>query len=286
VTPQVREALASTLRAVLIPAPGKVFADLDYSKIEPITLAWLVGAVRRLVWIRSGGPLYEAAVAKFFQMPPEQIKGERRQVGKILELLAAYAGEGRRLHAELIKAGIQASERDAHQLIAGWRRDNPEFVRFWHESVTAFAATTTTGMPSTFAGGKVRFERDGDRLCCVLPSGGVVSYWHPSAERGFDGAWRIAHKVFKGGQWWPSRLHAGTLAENITSSLSRDALATAMVQAERAGVQIVLHAHDQIVAEGTPEDLERLRAAMENLPPWAAELELKTSGGLADCFTK
>jgi DNA polymerase len=69
--------------------------------------------------------------------------------------------------------------------------------------------------------------------------------------------------------------------ENETQALARDILAHAMPKLEAAGYPIVLHVHDEAVAEvvkarGTVEEFE---AIMAELPPWAEGFPLKASGG-------
>jgi len=71
------------------------------------------------------------------------------------------------------------------------------------------------------------------------------------------------------------------LTENIDQAISRDILAYTMLNLEAAGYTVVMHVHDEIVAEvdenfGSIEEFERI---MATLPPWAAGWPLRAAGG-------
>ena len=60
------------------------------------------------------------------------------------------------------------------------------------------------------------------------------------------------------------------------SGISRDLLVEAMQRIEAAGYPIVLHCHDEIVAE-VPEgsaDTEKFTQLMTQVPSWASELPI------------
>jgi DNA polymerase len=75
--------------------------------------------------------------------------------------------------------------------------------------------------------------------------------------------------------------------ENVVSGIARDLLAEAMLRIEAAGYSIVLHVHDEIVAEvpenfGSTEEFTRL---MTQRPSWALDLPIAASvwSGLRYC---
>jgi hypothetical protein len=82
------------------------------------------------------------------------------------------------------------------------------------------------------------------------------------------------------GKWVDCRhgqgAYGGLWTENIVQAISRDLLAAAMRRLEAAGYSVILHVHDEIVAEapiefGSIEEFQRLITA---LPDWAAGLPI------------
>ena len=72
------------------------------------------------------------------------------------------------------------------------------------------------------------------------------------------------------------------------SGIARDLLAAAMLRIEAAGYQVVLHVHDEIVAEvpigfGSTEEFTRL---MTRKPAWALELPIAASAWTGPRYCK
>ena len=91
----VNDLLSQLIRTVLVPAPGCVFIDADFSAIEARLIAWLAGED----WVLDGttGKIYEATASKLFHVPFESIvKGNPnyryRQRGKVATLALGYQG--------------------------------------------------------------------------------------------------------------------------------------------------------------------------------------------------
>lgn len=93
------DAIASSLRALIIPAPGRKFVGGDYSNIEGRVIAWLAGEQWKLQAFREydaglGPDLYILAYARSFGVDAATITEDdpRRQVGKVQELSLGYQG--------------------------------------------------------------------------------------------------------------------------------------------------------------------------------------------------
>lgn len=93
------DAIASSLRALIIPGDGRKFIGGDYANIEGRVVAWLAGESWKLQAFREydaglGPDLYILAYARSFGVDPSTIDEEdpRRQVGKVQELSLGYQG--------------------------------------------------------------------------------------------------------------------------------------------------------------------------------------------------
>src|SRR5262249_18600313 len=112
-----------------------------------------------------------------------------------------------------------------------------------------------------------------------LPSSRKLSYPQPCAV----GDEQRQHVVFAdnaAGQFKDCRngngAYGGLWTENVVSGIARDLPAEAMLRIEAAGYPIVLHVHDQIVAEA-PEGFGRLDEfthLMTRKPAWALDLPI------------
>lgn len=86
-------------------------------------------------------------------------------------------------------------------------------------------------------------------------------------------------------KWTREKTYGGKLTENIVQAVARDLLAAAIVEADREGFQVLMHSHDEMVAESL-NSIKDLKEVMEALPPWAEGLPLKASGWSGDRYRK
>jgi DNA polymerase len=90
----------------------------------------------------------------------------------------------------------------------------------------------------------------------------------------FDGVNSMTRK------WGRQYLYGGLLAENVTQATARDVLVNGMFNVEQAGYPIVMHVHDEAIAE-VPEhygSVSEFEALLCQLPDWASGLPLKAEG--------
>jgi DNA polymerase len=82
-------------------------------------------------------------------------------------------------------------------------------------------------------------------------------------------------------KWETLETYGGKLVENIVQATARDVLAHGMALAEKAGYEICLHVHDELITE-TPDDpaysAEGLSALMAKGPGWSLGLPLAAAG--------
>jgi DNA polymerase len=82
--------------------------------------------------------------------------------------------------------------------------------------------------------------------------------------------------------------YGGLLVENLCQSVARDLIADAMVKAEKAGFEVLLSVHDELIAErkigeSTLKDFEDI---MLNTPAWAEGLPIAVEGFKSQRYRK
>ncbi|MDD2989847.1 MAG: hypothetical protein PHI64_12900 [Zoogloea sp.] len=174
-----------------------------------------------------------------------------------------------------------------------WRAKHPATVSFWYAiEKAAKAAIKLPGSVHTVTRLTVTCTaHEGHRwLQILLPSGSRLCYFDPGlTEDGSLFYWGMASDEGSGGArvWTRCYTHGGKLTGNICQTLARDVLAYAMPPIERAGYDIVLTVHDEVVAEA-PESLDEgpmVRILATN-PPWASGLPLAAAGFSAPRYAK
>lgn len=87
-----------TIRSTIVAAPGKKLTVADLANIEGRVAAWLAGEDWKLQAFRDydtgeGKDLYILTYARAFNVDPDTIgKDDRRQIGKVMELMLQYQG--------------------------------------------------------------------------------------------------------------------------------------------------------------------------------------------------
>ncbi len=290
--------ISGCLRGLFCAAPGYELICSDYSAIEAVILAFLAGEEWRMEVFKTHGLIYEASASKITGIPFEDFirhkkeKGVhhplRSKLGKVAELASGYQGSvgawkqfgaSEFLSDEEILANVQA-----------WRKASPAIVSFWYKVEEAvITAIQNPGKAAYYQG--LTFGVKDDVLYCRLLSGRLLSYHsprlHPDTTPYGRSVLRITYMGWNSDYmkgpvgWMRMDTYGGKLTENIVQATARDVLAYGMLNLDRAGYDIVLHVHDEIVAEvatggGSIEEFERI---MGTMPVWCSEWPIKAAGG-------
>ncbi len=307
--------LASCVRPVAQAPEGSLFADADLNAIENRVLGWVARCDKILRVFREGRcPYVDFATAMYHQTYEELWHEYKVLEDKTKRTMAkpAVLGCGYMLSAGFEKENPKTGEMEATGLL-GYARDMgiemttdqtdhavkvfretyEEVVQFWWDIDRAVRRTIKSGRPQRLH--MLTFDRSGPFLRIKLPSGRYLHYCRPRVEPKMMPWGKVKDAITYEGlndkkQWTRIQTHPGKLTENVVQAIARDLLAHGMVLADREGLDIRLHVHDQIVAL-VPEasakmDLAVLQECMSVQPAWAEGLPLAADGFLSRVFKK
>lgn len=299
--------VSACIRGLITAAPGYDLISSDYKAIEAVVLAALAGEKWRLEIFRTHGKIYEMSASRITGVPFEEFErhqletGEdhplRKTVGKVAELASGYQGG---LNSwKQFGANEFFSDDEILKAVRAWRNASPKIVEMWGGQFrnyrpefygiegAALQAVMFPGQEYSYRG--ITYVMRANILYCRLLSGRYLTYHsprvspnpnRPGQQLSFEG-WNTNPKNGPPRKWIRMTTYGGRLVENIVQATARDILAHAIVNLERAGYPIVLHVHDEIVAEvpegrGSVEEFEKIMATM---PAWAADWPIKAPGG-------
>lgn len=316
----IMELTSSALRGcIMAPSEHKLVVS-DLSNIEGRMLAWLAGEEWKLQAFRdndagTGYDLYKLAYARAFNISPEDVDKDMRQIGKVMELALGYGGgvaafvtfalvygldldklataalpniprdvihEAKSWYDESVKrkSTYGLSERvfiACDSLKRLWRRAHPATCAFWYQLENTVRASIATPKKTLYCG-SLKVRRDGAWLRIQLPSGRAVCYPSPVIDSGnitYQGVNSYSRK------WQRLKTYGGKLVENVTQAAARDVLAGNMPLIEDAGYSIVLTVHDEVICEAPDTDNfndTALSALLSTNPQWAPDLPLNAGG--------
>lgn len=236
------------LRRCIVARPGRKFIVSDLSQIEPRVMAWLCGEHTLLDQLRKGVPLYEAHARQTMGWKGGSLKKEDPRLYALAKARVLGLGYGcgpdKFVAVARTMGGIELSASDARATVTAFRQSNRGILALWNRLGTDFKRSVREGT----------YEVE-------LPSGRTLTYYNVSSH----GGWTC--QTQRGGP--KVRMYGGKLAENLVQAVARDVFAEALLRLAAAGIDVVLHCHDEVVCEvpidTDPADIERL---MSITPDW------------------
>lgn len=300
------DAIADSLRGMIVAEPGNDLAAVDFSAIEARVLAWLAGQESVLDIFRTHGKIYEHAAAGIYHVPMERVTKDQRQIGKVAVLALGYGGGVGAFQSMARVYGVKVPDAEADEIKSAWRAAHPAIVSYWYDlERAAIRALTDGGVQAVGPRGReVKFRKAGSFLWLQLPSKRVLCYPYPEL-RIVDTPWgeqkealtymteldsttrkKLGSKVLPdpnaNGNWCRISTYGGSLAENVTQAVAADLLRYSMETLESAGYPVVMHVHDECVTEITStcdeHTLKRIEELMAQTPAWAAGLPVSAEG--------
>jgi len=273
----------------------------------------------------TGADLYKLAYARSFNINAKAVDKSQRQIGKVMELGLGYEGGVaafltfaavyRMDLAELADAvhttapgesiaraygmwdwavkkkrtlGLDKSIWTACEVLKhAWREAHPATTALWAAAGDAVRAAIQNPGQTFDAGPRIKVRRDGAWLRCRLPSGRYVCYLQPRVEDDGQITYMGVNQYTR--QWSRIKTYGGKLVENWTQAAARDVLAANMADVERAGFEIDLTVHDELITEAPDTDAftsDALARLMATNPPWAPGLPLAAAGFEARRYRK
>jgi DNA polymerase len=234
-------------------APGHTLIGADFSSIESRVLAWVAGEEWKLDSYRRYDATRDPRDEPYciFRKPPGTFTKEsaERSVGKVCDLAFGYQGglnAWRKFEPEkFTDDAVQAFKNE-------WRAAHPKIKAFWFQ-IDRAAWTAAHDRGRVVPCGRVAFKCVGAFLQLKLPSSRKISYPLSHIEIEDERNQVVVFADNAAGQFKDCRhgngAYGGMWTENVVSGIARDLLAEAMLRIEASGRPIILHVHDEIVAE-------------------------------------
>lgn len=297
------DSLANIVRGVFITRPGTIQVGADFSAIEPRVLFWEADDQAALNIYRRGESPYLDMGGYIFKRPITKKDEHPYAVSKMTILGAGYGMGAKRFLDQCAAVGVAITPELAETAIRSYREKYRSVVQCWYATeASAISAVRTPGSVHPAMGGKVLFGMSKsfpDFLACRLPSGRFLWYYKPEVKTvpWFEGEkqellyWAavdpqnrskcLAYDEYK--RLGQLKTYGGSLVENITQAIARDLMAHSMLRVEEAGYEVVLHTHDEILAESVEVGsrdvmLGHFIEKMCKTPTWAKGLPVAAEG--------
>jgi len=294
--------LIAKIRNCLVAPEYHTLAIVDSAQIEARMLAWIADCHILLEGFTNGEDIYSEFATGLFNSkvwkpsvdddsPETKVAGIRRGFGKDAILGCGYGMGANKFYMrcrenESLRPLFDSGEYSfdfIKKLIKVYRASYPGITAFWSAIEKAFKwVVKYPNQASEIASGRIKIWRERSMVHCRLPSGRVLYYRHVTID--------VSNNLKYMGGSKTVHTWGGALTENVVQAMSRDLLGYWILELEKEGIPIVLHAHDENVACIPEHDankiLNRMLEIMRTKPDWAAGIPLDVEGELSRYYKK
>lgn len=267
------------VRGCVCAPSGKTLIWADFASIEYVVLTWLAQDKEQLDAFEKGADQYRTLASKLYKVPYDQVTKEQRFMGKVAILGCGYGMGATKFLSVAQQWGASITAADAKSAVDTYRKVNHRVVELWGRLEKAAAAAFSHSVTAVTVNAKacIRFVKEGEALCCELPSGRVIRYHNAKRE---DGG--ISYDNPRGGR---GILYRGTLIENVVQAIARDLIALPMLKTEP-----VMAVHDELVWEAWEHDADYAakfyKRIMEERPSWGYDIPIRCEVTVARRYSK
>ena len=296
------EPLIRAVRQLLVAQPGHKLVIADLSAIEGRGTGWIADQQDLLAQFREQDADPEATqdvythfasrvLGRAVRKPnkggipqvEDRMKWCRNAVGKVGVLGCGYGMGAEKAEGY---AGGAIDLATAKKIVQTYRETNDKIVQFWKDIERAFIYTYKYRRPCELPRGLRLDAPDNCDVIVTLPNGHEMKYHKVRLGPGKFGG--EAASVWNGAENKWTHVWGGHFTENIVQGFCRDILAEALLRCEAAGIRIVLHVHDELVAHVPTAKAEKALATMitelTRPLPWAPDLPLAAEGLITDRY--
>ena len=306
--------ICGCLRGLFIAKEGSRFITVDFSAIEAVIAACLARCHWRIDVFNGHGKIYEMSASKITGTPMEAYfeykeqngfdHPDRKKIGKVAELASGYGG----WIGAWKQFGAEGTDDELKEHILAWRDASPEIVEMWGGQFRQTGPKPWNASPELYGlegmailailnpgnqywHNDIAYHVKDDILYCQLPSGRFLTYHRPKLVDGDDKLRRgPCYKItFEGHNsnpqkgrvgWHVLETYGGRLFENVCQAVGADYQAEALVRLEQYNYPVVMHTHDEAIAEIEygRGSLEEMTAIMTVKPTWAEWWPLNGGG--------
>lgn len=255
------------LRGMIEASSEKVLLIADLAQIEARCAAYLAGETEILESARSGADWYEACARKFgMYKGPSPMSGHDPLMRQTVKTMVLGLGFGMGASKFAMVSGEEFET--AQSLVRKYRASMPKLVNLWKQLERDMR----------------RSVMDGGTYSITLPSGREMNYHNVQVKNG------LSAEIIRFGKRMRLKFWSGILIENATQAFARDVFMDRVLALSKAGHQIILRVHDEVVIETDKSNAQEAAIDVQQIlttsPSWCQDLPLGTEVEIVNRYQK